>query len=337
MTTLTVDTDGVSGTYSSLSAAIAALPATFDDDFTIECSASTGVADTTGVTLPATGSYELIVKPASGQEHNGVWNTSIYRLETADERALGMVSVQATGTHIIDGLQIRRTTTTAHSSPVVLTTISMRTGSYTLRGCIVRGPANASYRARTIQVGGDGRFTPKHVFVNNIIYDNEGASSATNSVFYTAAAQGTGDVFLYSNTIIGGEFLGYQLYREVDQQAWKFVNNIITTGALGNNTADCIDAVVGANYNAFSEAIDFGGANDRQSQTFSFTDSDADDYSLTSDDTGALNHGTDLSADADYPFNTDIVGTTRTGTWDIGAFEFAVVDTVPMPQYIYGA
>ena len=36
-------------------------------------------------------------------------------------------------------------------------------------------------------------------------------------------------------------------------------------------------------------------------------------------------------------YTDDHFGTERDSLWDIGAFEFAVVDTVPMPQYIYGA
>jgi hypothetical protein len=37
---------------------------------------------------------------------------------------------------------------------------------------------------------------------------------------------------------------------------------------------------------------------------------------------GLIDIGTDLSADATFPFNYDGDGNTRTGTWDIGAIEY---------------
>lgn len=58
--------------------------------------------------------------------------------------------------------------------------------------------------------------------------------------------------------------------------------------------------------------------------TSNFTNvtSGSEDLSLPSG-SALIDVGTDLSADADYPFNTDILGATRSGTWDVGAFEYA--------------
>ena len=79
-------------------------------------------------------------------------------------------------------------------------------------------------------------------------------------------------------------------------------------------------------YNCASEdgtADDFGGTGNRVNQTFTFVDEANDDFHLASTDLGAKNQGIDLSADADYPFSTDIDGDTRPydGVWDIGADE----------------
>ena len=37
---------------------------------------------------------------------------------------------------------------------------------------------------------------------------------------------------------------------------------------------------------------------------------------------GLINVGTNLSADAIFPFNWDIMNTTRSGVWDVGPFEY---------------
>lgn len=57
--------------------------------------------------------------------------------------------------------------------------------------------------------------------------------------------------------------------------------------------------------------------------TVTFVAVGSDDYHLASGDTVAKDAGTDLSADSTYAFSTDIDGDTRTGSWDIGADEYA--------------
>lgn len=56
--------------------------------------------------------------------------------------------------------------------------------------------------------------------------------------------------------------------------------------------------------------------------TLTFVDAPNDNYRLDASDTAAIGAGTDLSADATYPFDDDIVGETRTAPWDVGAFKF---------------
>ena len=73
-----------------------------------------------------------------------------------------------------------------------------------------------------------------------------------------------------------------------------------------------------------------GGAGNRINQSFDFVDAPNGDYHLGDGDTAARDAGTDLSADAAYPFDTDIDGDARTGTWDIGADEAgASIPTAP--------
>ena len=72
-------------------------------------------------------------------------------------------------------------------------------------------------------------------------------------------------------------------------------------------------------YNICSETTDTSGDNDQSGITdVLFEDKSNSDFHLDSNDTRALDAGTDLSSDSYYPFSTDIDGDTRSG-WSIGA------------------
>ncbi len=60
------------------------------------------------------------------------------------------------------------------------------------------------------------------------------------------------------------------------------------------------------------------------SKAVTFLDEANDDFHLSNTDTNAKDQGTDLSGDPYLAFTTDIDGSTRTGTWDIGADEAAI-------------
>lgn len=79
-------------------------------------------------------------------------------------------------------------------------------------------------------------------------------------------------------------------------------------------------------------ASTWGGTGNRANQTFTFEDEGNDDFHLSSSDAGAKGYGADLSGDANYPFNDDIDGDTRSAPWDIGADQVA---GGPAAQQIY--
>ena len=90
-----------------------------------------------------------------------------------------------------------------------------------------------------------------------------------------------------------------------DYEDWDSSNNLLNAGSEGNTT------IGGSfpNVNGQSGAPSF----------VSYTPySLSNDYNLASGDTAAKDNGVDLSA---Y-FTTDKDGNTRSGTWDIGAYEF---------------
>lgn len=87
--------------------------------------------------------------------------------------------------------------------------------------------------------------------------------------------------------------------------------------AHSNTTADFSNAgtTTGSTNNASSDATAFGTLT-YLSQTFTFVDAANDDFHLHRNDLGAKFRGTDLSADT-FPFNDDIDGDTITN-WSIG-------------------
>jgi hypothetical protein len=67
--------------------------------------------------------------------------------------------------------------------------------------------------------------------------------------------------------------------------------------------------------------------------TFTNVTSGSEDFSIPVD-SGLIDVGTDLSADAIYPFDWDITGATRSGTWDVGAYEYVTSGAVDLAGVI---
>lgn len=91
----------------------------------------------------------------------------------------------------------------------------------------------------------------------------------------------------------------------------------------GHTSGDYLQEGTGSDYNAAGDTSPSVGAHNRNSQTFTFTNSAGFDYSLTSSDAGAQDHGQDLSADSAFAFADDVIGTARpqNSVWDMGFFE----------------
>ena len=109
-----VDPDnGVGTDYTSLSAWEAQNLdlVTAGDTETASCRASSGSADTTGVTISGwitDATHDVTIQQAASDAHGGVYNTNVYRLEVTDANALYIQESYVT----LDGLQIKVTSTT---------------------------------------------------------------------------------------------------------------------------------------------------------------------------------------------------------------------------------
>ena len=65
-----------------------------------------------------------------------------------------------------------------------------------------------------------------------------------------------------------------------------------------------------------------GGAGNQTNQVFTFVNEPSFDFHLSVSDSGAIDYGTNLSADLQLPFSADIDNITRIDPWDIGADEY---------------
>ncbi|MEJ5309857.1 MAG: right-handed parallel beta-helix repeat-containing protein [Anaerolineae bacterium] len=158
---------------------------------------------------------------------------------------------------------------------------------------------------------------------NNIIYD-VGAATSTAGI-----GSSVGTVYAYNNTIVD----------IVNGFALRSDNGSILAR---NNLTDAPSAddfrggfAAGCDFNASTDATALG-LYSRRNQTFTFVNRAGKNFHLAESDTGARNHGLDLSGDPYLALTNDIDGQTRSGAWDIGADETGGTDAV-VPVRFAGA
>lgn len=140
-------------------------------------------------------------------------------------------------------------------------------------------------------------------------------SRIVNCVVYgckSSGITGRNTMIIYDCTSVGNGGFGFTL-----ATAGSILRNCLGSG----NTSGDFDTGFSASseYNASADAT-APGTNSRTSQTFTFAGGGAP-YQLAATDTGAKGFGKDLSADATFPFDDDIAGSTRSAPWDIGAWK----------------
>ena len=143
---------------------------------------------------------------------------------------------------------------------------------------------------------------------------------------HTGSSTGDSESFIYNNTFIGGYDGVYSASSDSSKDHVK--NNLFSN--LSGDEVGTGGFSLDNTYNATDDSTmdDETGTGDRTSQTFTFVNAAGDNYQLESTDTGARDHGTDLSADVDYPITVDIVGNSRpyNSTFDIGASEYTLAE-----------
>lgn len=179
-----------------------------------------------------------------------------------------------------------------------------------------------------VYLGSVGAFpihTNNFIFYDNIIIDTVGLGATTIGAFgnFTRSAPvGEDKTYAFNNTIYS--LNGISILRNSGDLDIR--NNIFNSK---NGAYAAIDwggnGTITSNLNnASNKDIFSGGSNNKSNQNFSFFDESAGDYRLDTQDTAAKNYGADLSNNGIYNFTDDILGRTRSGSWDIGAVESAI-------------
>ena len=277
---------------------------------------------TTGITISgwttSSTDYLKIYTPyldsevGASQRHAGVWDDTKYKLVAyADTDGTLLESPINTGSAnvLIDGLQIFVDDLRPSGGTVSAIAAHNATGSVSISDNIIKAdPINgwSSYAVVVTNAGAAGVYK----VWNNIIYGFlEGGisfSGAGNTMY------AYNDTVYGSNLSVGSADVCYG----ASGGTFVSVNNIAQ--ACGTGFSGTFGS--GSGYN-LSNLTDAPGSNSATSTTLAFAGTE--DYLLGASDTAAINHGEDLSADANNPFSADIRNAQRpVGLWDIGADEY---------------
>lgn len=298
-------TSGANRAYPSLHAALTAefalVPDLVTSDVVLDIQCSGATADSTAVAFSG---YAFTVDSTryisiTGQRSR-VWDTNKYRLAVSSGSAVvdGVLSF----TRFI-GMQIRNT-----GGYVGLRQVSPSSGfTLTCEGCLFDWSGLTDRSVACVHLGGVTNKTVR--LVNNICFGvvrglvNCQFTSSTTSVVYnnTVVVTGAGNSAIDFASASGTTYLR---------------NNIVESA----NTCYTIGGTVTSSANISDDTS--SPQTGLRSTTLSYANKAGNDYALSASDTAAIDAGTDLSADAQYAFSTDIEGSTRSGSWEIGAMNY---------------
>lgn len=290
-----------------------------DDNFTFECSDSSGTPSgddwgnvqfdfsTAWVTDESNDNWVKVIGVGATGAATPDWDASKYWLIQSSTTNWHEFTI-AIGAVYIERLQIDQTGDTDSGISISATS----TDSIKILGChLLRSGSGTSNNRWGIEV----KNSDDTIIVNNIISGNwvYGIGS------WWAGGNPGGNV-VYNNTIIDALSYGFGL--GTSGADWYVKNNLIE----GSGTADYRDvgtyATTATNWgeNDSPDGTDY--EMDGTPPTPTWEDAANDDYHLASGDDGDY-EGTDLSADGQYAFSTDMEGDTRSD-WDAGADEYVV-------------
>ena len=321
--TCIVDTDATqSPDYTSLSAAIVgeagATPKCVtgadlvanDEQLTILCRATTGVADTTDVTISGFTVDEtrcVKILADTGHRHEGVWDDSKYRIVGS----VGNMIILAIDWVTIGYLQLYQN---ADANASCITTYDAYPEYFTIYGCIFKG--NMAHTRGKCGIYG---YTAKAWIYNNIFYD----MATLYGKGIEIRGPGGGFTSIYNNTFVDLSLTGVVANNDSVDRV-RLSNNLAIECTLDYTDPGAGAYEASSTHNGYNIAdpaangIDLSLAN----ATDLFVDYAGKDFRLKAG-SPCLNVGADLSADGDLPFNYDIKDVSRPqgAAWDIGADE----------------
>jgi hypothetical protein len=188
-------------------------------------------------------------------------------------------------------------------------------------GCVIRSTSSGNPRGIAVKSGvGSASVNIRNCFLigngGTSMGVNIGSSFGSTSYVYNCTSVGWGTNYNRSGSGVG------------------LAINCLSSGGVVAGFGGTWSA--SSSHNASTDAT-CPGSSARNSQTFTFVSSGTGDYRLASTDAGARDFGTDLSADANYPFSDDFDAAARSGTWDIGADEYIAAGGTTFTQSLSGS
>lgn len=305
-------TSGANRAYASLAEWEAARQGTLTEVEEVICEGNTPDASCTVDGWTTSASYYILIRTTQANRHDGTSGTG-YRLSVgAYENGLTISEdyVRVEGIAFVNGGLANRFIYLNNAS-----TLDVR-----IDACIFSGGSIYPQLDITSMSGGT-------IVVRNCVFDL-GAASGRG----VAVGSSGGTVYLYNNTYVTS--LADNGYYDA------------AYGRTGTSTVvarNCIAVSTGVptNWSCFSGTYDSSSSNNVSSDGTapgsssktgvvpSFVSST--NFDLQSSDTVARDSGADLSGVANFPFSVDILGNARSGTWDIGAFEYQSAAVASLP------
>lgn len=254
---------------------------------------------------------------AEAYRHPGYWDASSWYLK--GDYYYGLVDI-AEGNVRFDWFQAE-SDGTGNDGPMAGFNWRAGDGTLHITNSIIRATGNAASSTNgdnaAVADNANGSTGRKVKLINNIAYDFRRVFRITSD--------DSNEVIIYNNTIpsygTDSGARGILLSDYATGSTVRLKNNIVQDGNSSSGVdyefdgaADTTD--YGLNFSSDTTAN--GTSGDSKSVTFVGA---ADFHLSPSDTSGAIDGGTDLSADGAYAFSDDIDGDTRSGDWDLGADE----------------
>ena len=264
------------------------------------------MTDTAFVTIASwatsAANYIKIYTPLT-ERHSGVWNSSKYNLSTP--LGYNPLTIEV-GNVTVEGLQL----CAICNSWIAGVDIAYQLSNITVDKCIIKGSIAAGNVTENWGIFTGGANVN---VMNNVIYGfwDGTVDAQTNGAISTNYAP----IYTYNNTI-SNCYVGFANANEAPHVVVKnlFYNCTYDIGTNAVNDSYC------ATTNTSSAGLTAAATGNRFSQTFSFNSAVGNDYHLLSSDAGAKGYGETNPGSGLY--SDDIVGTTRSVPWDIGAFVY---------------
>lgn len=312
-------TSGADAAYASLNAGLADIAADYPNfvtsDVQVDLLCTGTTADTTAATIPTITTDQtrfLRIKAQAGDWASpSGWSTSKYRyVRSSAANMLNFMAATVANVRL-EGLQLENSRSGINNYGVTCSIGNTTNGTVVADSCRIRitGGTSTGHTAFRVESCGSSAI----VGTVNCIF--EGAGLALSGAAGWHFNQGNANPFAYNclavSATIGFSTAGTAKGVLKNCRAYNCTDGYGGAGTFHSNSVD----------NASDLASDAPGTDPHDSISNAFTDAGAGDFTTTGSD-GGLDLGSDLSGDATYAFPDDMDQVTRSGTWDVGPYEY---------------